>query len=112
VDLFVVHGGHFLARGMHLYGTASCLTCCMHGYFGEQPGEAEPGERRYVWAEAPEGCWISQWRVGWGEDGIPHFIHGVLNDGSTLTALNWMNRCGEDTVVGEAGGSFTEVHGR
>jgi hypothetical protein len=85
----------------------------MQGYFGEQPRPEKQSKRqKQVCALAPEGCWISQWRVGWGEDGIPHFIQGVLNDGSELTPLDWMGNCEEDTVVGEAGGSFTEVHGR
>jgi hypothetical protein len=85
----------------------------MQGYFGEQPCLKKQSKRQtHVCALAPEGCWISQWSVGFGERGTPNFIRGVLNDGSILPALNWQDRCYADTVIGEEGGSFAAVHGR
>jgi hypothetical protein len=97
----------------------------MQGYLGEQPTRGEwasakwdgAAKRQHCGAVAPSGCWISQWKVGWGAHGIPNFIQGVLNNGSTLPALSWVewnerDQLSEDTTVGEVGGSFSAVHGR
>jgi hypothetical protein len=101
---------HAVDRHIPLHPT-SCSTGCMQGYFGEQLGsEEQPG--RHVGAVAPRGCWISQWRVGWGVAGTLDFIQGVLNDGTTLPPINWEDRCQENEVIGDAGGSFTALHGR
>jgi hypothetical protein len=83
----------------------------MQGYFGEEQAIDQQSETQHVGAVAPEGCWISQWRVGW-RGVLPYFIQGVLNDGTTPPPINWRDGCSEDTVVGEAGSSFTAVHGR
>jgi hypothetical protein len=63
-----------------------------------------------VGAAAPEGCWISQWRVYLGGVGRPSSLQGVLNDGNLLA--HYMHDSEEDTIMGEAGGSFTAVQGR
>jgi hypothetical protein len=78
-------------------------------------GRLQHKMRRHVGAAAPEGCWISQWRVGLGGEGCPEDIQGtVLNDGTPLLELLGccVDDVGEYTIVGEAGGSFTDVQGR
>jgi hypothetical protein len=63
-------------------------------------------------AVAPEGCWISQWKIDFEVDGTPYFIQGVLNDGTTLPPLSWIRSSPQETALGRAGGIFTDLHGR
>jgi hypothetical protein len=79
-----------------------------------------------VWAEAPLGAWIAQWRVGLVNDPVwgvtLSSIQGVLNDGTPLNALSGgmaaevtdavTNVVTNVVTVEGEGGCFTTVHGR